>query len=183
MNACRLVRMTLAVSIFAALPALAQSQAIPAAADSSARAIEVTPFVSLGSPGSTPVGAAISFPLSDHLSLEAEVGYRRGEGRLHALSSNASVLWTLPRVGATVPYLAAGVGLAEYGAPIIGREGMPIATQPLVAFTVNAGGGLKVPVDDSWGMRTDARWFKSYGRHASEHWRVAHGISFDVAKR
>ena len=102
---------------------------------------------------------------------------------MHALSSNASVLWTLPRIGATVPYLAAGVGLAEYGAPILGRDGMPIGTEPLVAFTVNAGGGLKIPVDNAWGMRTDARWFKSHGRHASEHWRVAHGISFDVAKR
>jgi hypothetical protein len=175
--------MALFVSIFAASPALAQSQPMPGPAGPSARAVEVTPFVSLGSPGSTPVSAAISFPLSDHLSVEAEVGYRRGEGRMHALSSNASVLWTLPRIGATVPYLAAGVGLAEYGAPILGRDGTPIGTEPLVAFTVNAGGGLKIPVDNAWGMRTDARWFKSHGRNASEHWRVAHGISFDVAKR
>jgi hypothetical protein len=32
-------------------------------------------------------------------------------------------------------------------------------------------------------MRTDARWFKSFGRDASEHWRVSQGVSFDVGKR
>ena len=53
----------------------------------------------------------------------------------------------------------------------------------MVTFEVNAGGGLKVSVDDTWGMRTDARWFKSFGRHASEHWRVAQGVSFDVGRR
>jgi hypothetical protein len=52
-----------------------------------------------------------------------------------------------------------------------------IGTDPRIAFEVNAGGGLKVPVDETWDMRTDARWFKSFGRHASEHWRVSHGIS------
>ena len=31
-------------------------------------------------------------------------------------------------------------------------------------------------------MRTDARCFKSVGRNASEHWRVSHGVSFDVGK-
>lgn len=58
-----------------------------------------------------------------------------------------------------------------------------IGTQPRIAFEVNAGGGLKVPVDDAWGMRTDVRWFKSFGRHAAEHWRIAQGVSFDVRKR
>ena len=47
---------------------------------------------------------------------------------------------------------------------------------------MNAGGGLRVPVDEKWGMRTDARWFKSFGRDASEHFRVSQGISFDVKR-
>ena len=58
-----------------------------------------------------------------------------------------------------------------------------IGTEARIAFEVNAGGGVKVPVADTWDMRTDARWFKSFGRDASEHWRVSHGVSFDVGKR
>jgi hypothetical protein len=27
-------------------------------------------------------------------------------------------------------------------------------------FTVNAGGGIEVPVTENWGLRTDVRWFK-----------------------
>jgi len=57
-----------------------------------------------------------------------------------------------------------------------------IGTEPAIRFEVNAGGGLKVPVDDGWGMRTDARWFKSFGRNGSEHFRVSQGVSFDVGK-
>ena len=62
-------------------------------------------------------------------------------------------------------------------------DGHPIATQPRLAMTVNAGGGLKVPMNQKMDMRTDARWFKSFGRQGSEQFRVAHGISFDVGRR
>jgi hypothetical protein len=111
------------------------------------------------------------------------VGYRRGEGRLIALSSSANLLYALPRLGLTTPYLATGAGLAQYGAPIVSRTGSVIGTEPRITFEVNAGGGLKVPVDDKWGMRTDVRWYKSFGRNGSEHWRVAQGLSFNAGKR
>ena len=180
MTGFRCVHLSITIaSTLMAWPAVAQDRASSAASQAP---IEITPFLSLGSPGSTLVGTAISFPVTSQLSVEAEVGYRRGEGGIHALSSNAGLLYALPRIGRSTPYFAGGAGLAEFGAPIIGRDGTPIATQPLVAFTVNAGGGLKVPVDETWGMRTDARWVKSFGRHASEHWRVAHGISFGVRR-
>ena len=52
-----------------------------------------------------------------------------------------------------------------------------------MALTVNAGGGLKMPMNEKLDLRTDARWFKSFGRHGSEQFRVAQGISFDVGKR
>ena len=57
------------------------------------------------------------------------------------------------------------------------------APQPSVALTVNAGGGLKMPMNDTLDLRTDARWFKSFGRPGSEQFRVSQGISFDVGKR
>jgi hypothetical protein len=165
--------LTMAVCTVFASPAVAQDP----------KAVEVTPFVALGSSGSSPVGVAIVFPVTSTLSVESEVGYRRAEGRIHALSSNASLLWALPRVGRTVPYLAAGAGLRRYGAPVLSLDGYPIGTQPRLTVTVNAGGGLKTRMDDKLDLRTDARWFKSFGRHGSEHFRVAQGIAFDVGKR
>jgi predicted acylesterase/phospholipase RssA len=86
-------------------------------------AVEVTPFISMDSRGSFPIGAAISFPLNSIFSIEAEIDYRRGEGRLNALSSSANLLYVLPRIGRMTPYVATGAGLAQYGAPIVSREG------------------------------------------------------------
>ena len=166
-----------------ASPVSAQdTSAAPAPETAATPAVQVTPFVSIDSRGSTPIGAAFSFPAGANFWVETEVGFRRGEGNINALSSSANLLYDLPRIGRVTPYLATGAGLAQYGAPIVGRDGSVLATQPRVAFEVNAGGGLKIPVDETWGMRTDARWFKSFGRHASEHWRVAQGVSFDVKR-
>jgi hypothetical protein len=156
--------------------------ALPVAAQDT-RAVEVTPYVALGSDAASPVGTAVTFPLTSTLSVETDVAYRRGEGRIHALSSSTSLLWSLPRVGRSTPYLAAGLGLSQYGSPVFSSNGPPIGTQPRVAMTVNAGGGLKMPMNDTLDLRTDARWFKSLGRQGSEQFRVAQGISFDVSKR
>jgi hypothetical protein len=155
---------------------------LPAAAQD-ARAVEVTPYVALGSAGASPVGAAVTFPVTSTLSVETDVAYRRGEGRIHALSSSIRLLYFLPRVGQSTPYVAGGVGLSQYGAPVFSSNGRPIGTEPRVALTVNAGGGLKMPMNETLDLRTDARWFKSFGLHGSEQFRVAQGVSFDVGKR
>jgi hypothetical protein len=169
---------------FGASPASAQDVAdTPTQHTEVSRGVQVTPFVSMDSRGSTPVGAAIRFPLGASFSLETELGYRRGEGDMNALNSSVNLLYDLPRLGRTTPYLATGVGLAQYGVPVVARNGTVIGTEPRVGLEINAGGGLRVPVDEKWGMRTDARWFKSFGRDASEHFRVSQGVSFDVKKR
>ena len=148
-----------------------------------AKHVEVTPYVALGSAAASPVGAVVTFPVTSTLGVETEVAYRRGEGRIHALSSSTSLLYFLPRAGRSTPYVAGGVGLSQYGAPVFSSNGPPIGTQPRVAMTVNAGGGLKMPMNDKLDLRTDARWFKSFGRQGAEQFRVAQGISFDVGKR
>ena len=148
-----------------------------------ANTVEVTPYVALGSAGVSPVGAAVTFPVTSTLSVETDVAYRRGEGDIHALSTSTSLLWFLPRVGRSTPYLAGGMGLSQYGAPVFSSAGPPIGAQSLLAVTVNAGGGVKMPMNDTLDLRTDARWFKSFGKQASEQFRVAQGISFDVGKR
>ena len=157
-------------------------KAVPVGAQD-ATPVEVTPYVALGSAAASPVGAAVTFPVTSTLSVETDVAYRRGEGNIHALSSNTSLLWFLPRVGQATPYVAGGVGLSQYGAPVFSSNGPPIGTQPRVALTVNAGGGLKMPMNEKLDLRTDARWFKSFGPQGSEQFRVAQGISFDVGKR
>jgi hypothetical protein len=60
-----------------ASPAHAQvASAVPAGDATTLPTIEVTPFVSIDSRGSTPIGAAVSFPRGSSFSLETEVGYR-----------------------------------------------------------------------------------------------------------
>ena len=148
-----------------------------------AKTVEVTPYVALGSAAASPVGVAVTFPVTSTLSVETDVAYRRGEGRINALSSSIGLLYYLPRLGQASPFVAGGVGLAQYGAPVFSSNGRPIGTQRSLAMTVNAGGGLKMPMNEKLDLRTDARWSKSFGRQGSEQFRVAQGISFDVGKR
>ena len=140
-----------------------------------ARAQTVTPFLSLGSSLSSNVGTAITFPVTKTLSVEAEVGYRHAE--LNAVSAHVSALYDLPRLMRITPYLVGGIGLEQYGTALELPNG-ELGTQPRTAFSINAGGGIKVPVTGDWGLRTDARWFNGLGEHASEHWRVYNGVSW-----
>ena len=82
-------------------------EALPVGAQD-AKPVEVTPYVALGSAAASPVGAAVTFPLTPTLSVETDVAYRRGEGRIHALSSNVSLLYSLPRAGQATPYVEIG---------------------------------------------------------------------------
>ena len=173
MRACTSAVFALVVFTLAGLPVAAQD----------AQTVAVTPYVGLGSAAAFPVGAAVTFPVTSTLSVETDLAYRRGEGDFTALSLSASLLYSLPRVGQSTPYVVAGLGLAQYGAPVFALNGRPIGTQPSVAITANAGGGVKMPVNEKLDLRTDARWFKSFGLHGSEQFRVAQGLSFDVGKR
>ena len=160
----------------AAVPAYAQS---PDDDSVSRPAVEVTPFVSMGSQRASRIGAAIAFAWTSAISLEAEMGYRHGEGGIHALDSSLSMLYHLPRVWRVTPYLAAGGGLAQYGSLTTAPNGV-FFTQPRMTLTVNAGGGVKVPVTERVGFRSDARWVKGFGRGSGEHWRVYNGMTVGV---
>lgn len=145
--------------------------------------VEVTPYLALGTAGTSPIGAAVTFPLTSWLGYETDVAYRGGEGEVHGLSTNASLLFFFPRVGRFTPYLAAGVGLAPYGAAVFDLDGRPIGTRSRLAMTVNYGGGVKAAVNDQLDLRTDVRWFKPIGHRGGDVFRVAQGLSFDVVKR
>ena len=154
MRAYKSAVFALVAFLLAALPVRAQD----------ARAVELTPYVALGSAGASPVGVVFTFPVTSTLSVETDVAYRRGEGNINALSLSANLLYSLPRVGQATTYVVGGVGLAQYGAPVFGSNGgRPIGSESRLALTVNAGGGLKMPVNEKLDLRTDARWFKSFG--------------------
>ena len=85
-------------------------------------------------------------------------------------------------MGRLMPYLAVGMGLEEYATARELPNGA-LAAQPRTAFAINAGGGLKMPVDDNWGIRTDARWFNGLGRDAGEHWRLYNGVTLQTGRR
>ena len=158
--------------------------AVPARAQE-APAVAVTPFVAMGTDGASPVGAAIRFPISSALSVETDMSYRRGEGNIHAPSTNASLLFSLPRAGRFTPYAAAGAGLSRYGAPVLFRPvdgDLQLGTASRLAATVNFGGGLTTRITDRMDFRTDVRWFHS-AQQQSDQFRVALGVSFNVGKR
>ena len=173
MRGCKSAVFALVVSTLAELPVGAQD----------ARPVDVTPYLAVGSAAASPVGVAVTFPFRSRFGVETDVAYRRAEGDIHALSLNTSLLWFPPRIGKSTSYVAGGLGLSQYGAPVFSSSGPPIGTVSRVALTVNAGAGLKVPMNQKLDLRTDARWFKSFGRQGSEQFRVAQGLSFDVGKR
>jgi hypothetical protein len=172
MNAQSLTLATLLLALTAAAsPAAAQSRT-----PSNQAAVEITPYVSsLGSYPSSRVGAAFAFRLAPRFSIESEVGYRRDvSGRL---SASASLVYDLPGYRRFRPYLVGGIGLEEYATASFRQSDGALLVQPRTAVAINAGAGLKVPIDDTWGIRTDARWFNGLGRDAGEHWRLYHGIT------
>ena len=141
--------------------------------------VEVTPFVSLGFSATSGIGAAVRWPLCANLSLEWEVSQRYAE--LNALGSSVSLLFDLPKIGAATPYLAGGVGVEQYGYATSGPAAS-ILTHAGTTLTVNAGGGVRVPVDDKWGLRADMRWSNGIGQ-APERLRLYNGITFAPGKR
>lgn len=170
------VLVALACAILSATSARAQDGPGPAGSD---MAVEVTPYVFLGSLTSSGVGAAVRWPLASHLSVELETSYRRAEAS--NLSSNLSILFDFPQMGRVTPYVVGGVGLDQYNTAefLAGR----VVTLPKTAFSVNAGGGIRVQADQNWGIRTDARYFKDFGRTAPERWRLYNGVTFGRTRR
>jgi opacity protein-like surface antigen len=132
------------------------------------RPVEITPYVSLGSANGSGVGAAVRFPLRDRLGLELETELRRAE--ITAVNIALSLVYDLPAIGVVTPYVAAGIGLARHAKPIFHPGGILVGTG--TAVTLNAGGGVRVPVNDRWGVRSDARWTHSTDGSAPSQWRI-----------
>jgi hypothetical protein len=169
---------SMAIATFAVLaaPGMASAQERPGRAESGA-AFEITPYVSVGSPTSPEFGGAVRWAFPSNLSAELEVGKRPD---VNGMALNVSLLYDLPMFGRATPYVAGGVGVEQYGYAF--GSGGNLFVETKTAFTVNAGGGLRVPIDDNWGVRTDARWFDAIGQ-APDRWRVYNGVTFGRGRR
>jgi len=141
------------------------------------RPIEITPYVLMGSPSASGVGAAVRWPIGSRLGVELETELKRAE--ITAVNVALSLVYDLPAIGPVTPYVAAGVGLERFGKAIYRPDGKPLLGSD-TGLTVNAGGGIRVPVNDRWGVRSDARWLYGSGRDAPDQWRIYNGATLGV---
>ena len=137
--------------------------------------IEVTPYAFLGSNASGGIGGAVRWPLPAHLSVELDSSVRRSE--VAPFSANVSLLFDFPEVGRVTPYVAGGVGLDQYAYADQFNSGNVVAHAG-TAVSVNAGGGVRIRSNETWGIRTDARWINGIGPRAPERWRLYNGVTF-----
>lgn len=160
------------------MPAHAQ-QTSPAADDraSPSRPIEITPYVLAGSGTASGVGTAVRWPLGSRFGIELETELRRAQ--ITAVNLALSLVYDLPTVGRVTPYVAAGAGLERFGKAFFRPDGQVLLGSD-TTLTINAGGGVRVPVNDRWGVRSDARWIYGTGRDAPEQWRIYNGATLGV---
>jgi hypothetical protein len=172
------------VAAWAACVVLAASGAAHAqqpAETANARApVEITPYVALGSGNANSVGAAVRWEVAPKLGVEVETDVRRAE--ITAVAFAVSLMYDLPSIGRVVPYAAAGIGFEQYATAFY-HPSLGVLPKTGTALTVNAGGGLRIPIDDRWAVRTDARWINGIGREAQERSRIYTGATFGVGKR
>ncbi len=114
------------------------------------------------------------WPLVGGLSAEVDTSYRQAE--IGALNLSANLLFDVATIGRVTPYVAAGIGLDQYGTPEATSEG--VVARGRTGLAVNAGGGVRVRADEQWGVRADARWINGLGRESRERWRVYNGVTF-----
>lgn len=178
MTAYQSVRVVLCMAAMAIGGSPADAQVIDESA-AAGPAVEVTPFVALGSVFSARIGAAISFAWTQNLDVEAEVGYR--QNGMNALGASVNLVYNLPPLGRMIPYVAGGVGLEQYetyvGVPTLG-----VLTLRNTAISTNIGGGVKVPINERAGFRSDVRWLNPVSK-APEGWRLYNGATFALGKR
>jgi hypothetical protein len=153
-----------------ALPALAGAQS----SEAPEPGVELVPYVGLGSSASFGAGTAVRWPLVGNLSAEIDTSYRKAE--IGALNTSANLLFDLATFGRVTPYVAAGIGLDQYGTPESTPHG--ILSRGRTGLAVNAGGGVRVRGDNRWGVRSDARWINGLGSKSGEGWRLSNGLTF-----
>ena len=142
--------------------------------------VEVSPSISTGSTGSPGVGAAVRWSLTPKLGVELESEVRWAE--LTAVNTHAGVVYDLLRIGRATTYAAGGAGVERFAHAMF-LTGFPPVIGTGTTLSINAGGGVRVPISDRVGVRVDARWFNPQDDRASERWRIATGVTIGFGRR
>ena len=125
--------------------------------------IEVSPFVSTGIGDSSGVGASVLFPVRSRFGIEVEAEYRRTPGEPirgtvdnNGVNGNVNLVFDLPAIGRVRPFLLGGGGLEHYSNVV--QPDPNFLRESGMSFVVNAGAGVRVPINDRFGIRTELRW-------------------------
>jgi hypothetical protein len=145
-----------------AAPALAGAQQPPPAPGARGVPIEVSPFVSSGGDSSS-VGASVRWPFAARLGLEFEAEYRHtlarplsGSLENNGVNGNVNLVVDLGSIGRVRPFVLGGGGLEHYS--LVEQPDPYFLRKSGMSFVVNAGGGVRVPINDRFGIRAELRW-------------------------
>jgi len=151
-------------------PALAGAQQAPTAGalqapparDARDLPIEVSPFVS--SSGNTPAD-----PL-------------RGTLENNGVNGNVNLVYDLPAIGRVRPFVLGGGGLEHYA--FLVQPEPYFLSDTGVSFVVNVGGGVRVAINDRFGIRTEVRWADGWTKGApTGSLRIFYGATVGVGGR
>ena len=134
----------------------------PPARDARDLPIEVSPFASSG--GETAgAGVSVRWPFMARLGLEFEAEYRHTQARPlsgsledNGVNGNVNLVFDLPAIGRVRPFLLGGGGLEHYSNVV--QPDPNFLRESGMSFVVNAGAGVRVPINDRFGIRTELRW-------------------------
>jgi hypothetical protein len=162
--------LVLATCTLLSAPALAGAQQAPPTAgaqrtparDARDLPIEVSPFASSG--GETQgAGVSVRWPFMARLGVEFEAEYRHTQARPlsgsledNGVNGNVNLVFDLPAIGRVRPFLLGGGGLEHYSS--VAQPEPHFLRESGMSFVVNAGGGVRVPINDRFGIRTELRW-------------------------
>ena len=145
-----------------AAPAAGGAQQAPPARDARDLPIEVSPFASSGGDTSG-AGVSVRWPFMARLGLEFEAEYRHTQARPlsgsledNGVNGNVNLVFDLPAIGRVRPFLLGGGGLEHYSN--VAQPEPHFLRESGMSFVVNAGGGVRVPINDRFGIRTELRW-------------------------
>ena len=158
------------------LTATAEAQYAPARPSADKLPVEVSTFLSVGGLDTSSTGVTARMPIRARLSLEAEAEWRLEA--ISGLNASGNLVLDLRKPGRVAPYVIGGAGIDRYTVTIDWPQ-HGSTTQLTSALSVNAGGGVRIPLNARWGMRTDARVSNGIGRGPTR-WRVFYGITANV---
>jgi hypothetical protein len=156
--------------------AAAQSLPAPNSPSTDRLPVEVSTFLSVGGLDASGTGVTARMPIRARLSFEAEAEWRIQD--ISGLNASGNLVLDLRKPGRVTPYVIGGAGIDRYTVAF-GWSGQIPTTQLTSALSVNGGGGVRIPLNARWGMRSDARISNGIGRGPTR-WRVFYGMTANV---